>query len=70
MKNIILLKSYITRIEADMDANFLRSHGIEVIIQSDDCGGVSPGLTISNRIKLFIRQDDLDKAKELLNPDS
>lgn len=62
----VVLKTYITEIEADMDRGRLESAGIDAMITSDDCGGMRPHLAYSLGVKLLVAREDQGRAKELL----
>jgi len=53
--------------EAEILRGWLESNGITVYSLHDDCGGVSPGLTFSRGIRLWVDGKDEERARKLLN---
>ena len=60
------IKTYLTRAEADLASNLLRSEGIDSMILADDCGGMRPQLNFGAGIKLFVRAPDVRQALVIL----
>ena len=67
MNNLICIKIYGDRNQAELAASFLRSQGIECSISVDDVGTMEPALTVSSGIQLLVNPNDSDEAKELLS---
>jgi hypothetical protein len=44
----------------------LESFGIECMIATDNCGGQRPHLDLTGGIRLLVRQDDAQRATEVL----
>jgi hypothetical protein len=53
--------------EAEILRSFLEANGIDVSFLHDDCGGVSPGLTFSQGIRVFVEKKDEGRARVLLD---
>ncbi|HNR95239.1 MAG TPA: DUF2007 domain-containing protein [Kiritimatiellia bacterium] len=49
-----------------MDRLFLEASDIETLIEADDCGGMTPYFQQALGVRLLVREEDLDRAKELL----
>ncbi len=64
--DLVTIKIYGQKYEAEMDAELLENNGIATILVSDDCGGTRPGLSFSGGCQLRINGADLEKAKKLL----
>ena len=51
------------------DAELARAHlaaeGIDATVAADDIGGMYPGVSLGN-IRLLVRHEDLDQAKQIL----
>ncbi|VAW16045.1 hypothetical protein MNBD_BACTEROID05-1103 [hydrothermal vent metagenome] len=47
MEELVVLKSYFHKHDAQMALGLLKDSGIEAILQSDDVGGFRPHLTLS-----------------------
>ncbi|MBC7530597.1 MAG: DUF2007 domain-containing protein [Oligoflexus sp.] len=63
------LTSYSDRMEGEMAASFLKACGIDVLVRSDDAGGINNAMTASNGIHLFVHESQLEEALELLKTD-
>jgi hypothetical protein len=63
----VVLMTFADEATANVAASRLRSEGIEAHIQKDDCGGAYPSLQASGGVHLFVRPEDLEDAKKLLN---
>ncbi|HYX39241.1 MAG TPA: DUF2007 domain-containing protein [Oligoflexus sp.] len=62
----VLLTSFSDRLQADLAASAIRGSGIRVELKSDDAGGLYPPLTVANGVELYVPEEQLDHAKELL----
>ncbi len=69
MEQLVVLETYSNRIDAEMASEHLKSHGINTLLKSDDCGGMYPQFTTMFRVKLYVNQDDVDTAMDILNPE-
>ena len=61
------IRTFLYRHEAEMAKELLEQSGIEVMISSDDHGGVRPSLAYAGGVDLLIKKEDVSKATELLN---
>src|SRR5467141_309706 len=52
---------------ADLARSNLEAHGIECWVNSDDCGGTYPNLTVAGGVRLVVRALDAEAAIALLN---
>lgn len=68
MDNTVCVKTYNTRLEADLDRSYLQSLGIESIVTADDLGGAYPFPFQPNSagVSLLVKKSDFEKAKESL----
>ncbi|MDO8611018.1 MAG: hypothetical protein Q7R95_10865 [bacterium] len=63
----IILRTYQTRIDAEVDKGFLEASGIKSMIVADDEGGMAPYLLNGTGfVKLQIYKKDYEKACEVL----
>jgi len=63
----IIIKTYLTRSEAEVDKGLLEVNGIKANIQADDGGGVAPYLLNGTGfVKLLVDKKDYEKASEIL----
>jgi Putative prokaryotic signal transducing protein len=65
--SLVTVGTFLNHIEADLAKSALEAAGIESMILSDDCGGVRPHLWMGG-VKLLVRDDDAQRAIEILNP--
>ncbi len=67
MANVIPIKSYPNRTEADLAKSFLESKGIEAIVSADDLGGMNPWLLkATGGARLLVKEEDRETALDLL----
>lgn len=66
MENLITLKIFNNRIEAEVLRSLLESSGIKSWILSDDAGSMYPSQASINGVRLMIRDEDFKTASELL----
>lgn len=62
----VKITTFTTRYEADLAQGLLEANDIEAVTFSDDCGSVDPGLTYGLGIRLMVREEDVESAKEVL----
>lgn len=60
------LETYISEIEAQMAKGRLEALGVSVVLTKDNCGGMRPHLDLQAGVKLFVPDEDVDKAREIL----
>ena len=53
--------------EADIIKGKLASFGVEAVIFSDDEGGLHPGMAMVNGVQIKVKEEDLEKAKEIIS---
>ena len=67
MANVIPIKSYSNRTEADLAKSFLESRGIKSIVSADDAGGMNPWLLkATGGARLLVKEEDGKTALDLL----
>jgi len=54
-----------SRIEAELIAGMLRSHGVRAIISADDAGGLEPQLQFEG-VRVLVAPSDAASARELI----
>lgn len=70
MSNLVCVKTFADRLQADMARSLLEANGITASVSADDMGGMRPDLAFtSGGVKLFVLDDNADKALEILNED-
>lgn len=68
MKNLLVVKIFTTRMEAQIAKGFLDAQDIDSFVTADDEGGAYPFpmSPSSTGVKLYVTQKDYEKAKALL----
>ncbi len=58
--------SFADKYEADLAQGLLEANDIEAVTLSDDCGSVYPSMTYVHGIRLMVKNEDVELAKEVL----
>ena len=67
MGKVVCVRTFERRVEAEMAMTLLKNNGIEGQVLSDDMGGLIPAILASTGgSKLFVREEDSEKASEIL----
>ena len=67
MTDLVLIRTYLHRHEAEMTKDLLLQNGIESMIIADDFGGLKPRLLKGTEsIKLFVHKNDKDSASKII----
>jgi hypothetical protein len=66
MQDLVVVETYNYRHEADLAHTALEAAGIESMISADDAGGMQVGLEFVRGVKLLVRNEDEDRAREVL----
>ena len=67
MANVIPIKSYSNRIEAELAKSFLEAKGIQAIVSADDEGSMNPWLLqATGGARLLVKEEDKETALDLL----
>jgi len=66
-EKIKLLKTFSSRIEAELAKSFLESNGIKSMISADDAGEMYPAASIYWGVKLFVNENKFEIANNLIN---
>lgn len=62
-KKIITFSS---RYEADLAQGLLEANDVFAVVYGDDAGGIQPGLTFAIGVRLMVKEEDVESAKEIL----
>jgi Putative prokaryotic signal transducing protein len=62
--DLVTIRTFSNEFEALVAQSVLETAGIDCMISADDCAGLRPYLT--QGIKLIVRSDEADRAKEVL----
>jgi hypothetical protein len=67
MDDVVTIKVYSTRIEAEIAKGILDSHGIRSMMSTDDMAGWRSDLTLTNGVRLLVRKENYAVSKQLLS---
>lgn len=62
----VKVTTFTTRYEADLAQGLLEANDIDAVTFGDDCGSVDPALTYGLGIRLMVREEDVEKARDVL----
>lgn len=62
----VKIYTFTARYEADLAQGLLEANDIEAVTFSDDCGSVDPALTYVLGVRLMVKKEDVESAKEIL----
>ena len=65
---LVIAKSYLNETTARMDLVRLEALGVEAWLQTDNCDGMYPQLDLMYGVKLLVKSEDADQARDLLSP--
>ena len=69
--DLILLRTFNNKTQADVAAMTLTAAGIESLVRSNDrAGGALPQMSFISGIQLLVRSEDLEDANEILSVDA
>jgi len=60
------LETYTNEIEGEIAKGRLEALGVPVLLAKDNCGGMRPHLDLQAGVKLYVANEDVDKAREIL----
>ena len=67
MNNLVEIKVFMYRYDAEIAKDLLKQQGINSIISGDDCGGLSPYISLGmGNFKLLVQKENVNKSKEVL----
>ena len=64
---LVTVDSFTNELEANLAKGALEAFGIDCMIARDDCGGQRPHLAFAGGLRLLVRADDAQRAREVLN---
>lgn len=67
MSDIVTLRTYDSEMPARLDASILEANGIDARVMADTAGGAYPSLAIVFPVRLLVRAEDADLAREILD---
>ena len=67
MPEIVCIKVFNNRLEAELERNLLESQGISAMVSADDAGGMRPDLLWGMAgARLLVRKEDEEEALQIL----
>lgn len=66
-EELVAVGTYPNKIDADLAQSALEAAEIEAIVTADDAGGLQPGLWVGEGVRVLVRAEDADRAKEILS---
>ena len=66
-EDVVVLKKYSNEAEARLDASVLEANGIPAEVSADTAGGALPSIALVFPVRLLVRADDAEIARELLD---
>ena len=66
MSNLVVLRTFLYRHEAEFAKITLETNDIFSIIAANDLGGMRPYMSFGSSIKLYVFDFDRDRAEEIL----
>ena len=64
---LVVFRGFLNKAEAELAQGALEAQGVDAIVQADDAGGEEPGLWMGG-VKLLVREQDRERAGEILGP--
>ena len=62
-----LVQTFGSRVQAEQFVAFLGGSNIEGVIIADDEAGLLPALSFQNGVKVFVHDEDFERAIKLMN---
>ena len=69
-ENLVVIRTFSNAFEAEVAKSALDAIGVDSMIRSDDAGGLQPGLWPASGVQLLVREEDRQRADEVLTPRS
>lgn len=66
-EELVAVGTYPNKIDADLAQSALEAAEIEAIVTADDAGGLQPGLWVGEGVRVLVRAEDAERAKEILS---
>ena len=64
MSDLVCIKTYGSRHEAELVRGFLEVNGIKAVVSADDVGGMRPHLLFGGGARLLVKEEDVQEALE------
>jgi hypothetical protein len=66
-EKLVTVATYPNKIDAELAQGALNAAEIEAIVIADDAGGLQPGFWVGEGVRVLVRAEDVERAKEVLN---
>jgi hypothetical protein len=66
-EKLVAVGTYSNKIDADLAQGALEAADIDAMITADDAGGQQPGLLMGKGVRVLVRAEDAERAKEILS---
>lgn len=67
MGGIVVLRTFASEHEAHLAATILEANGIPAQVFADTAGGAYPSIALVFPVRLLVREEDADTAREILD---
>ncbi len=64
---LVVVRTYVSRFEADVAKSALEAAGIDALVRADDAGGFRPSLWLGTGVQLLVAEPDAERASEILD---
>ena len=65
-EKLVAVGTYSNKIDAELEQGALEAADIEAMVTADDAGGQQPGLLMGKGVRVLVRAEDAEQAKEIL----
>jgi hypothetical protein len=65
-EKLVAVGTYSNKIDAELAQGALEAADIEAMVTADDAGGLRPSLWLSEGVRVLVRAEDAERAKEIL----
>ena len=66
-EKLVAVGTYSNKIDADLAQGALEAADIDAMITADDAGGQQPGLLMGKGVRVLVRAEDAERAREILS---
>jgi hypothetical protein len=66
-EKLVAVGTYQNKIDAELAQGALEAADIEAMVAADDAGGLQPGLWVGEGVRVLVRAEDVERAKEILS---
>ena len=66
-EKLVAVGTYTNKIDADLAQGALEAADIDATITADDAGGQQPSLLMGKGVRVLVRAEDAERAKEILS---